>query len=687
MTPSTRVGGERPSARLRVGVLGCGAIVEQQRLPDARDVEEIEIRALVDTDIERARDLADRFGIAVASDDIGVLVDHTDAVLIALPHHLHAEYAVRLSELGLHLMIEKPLAVTTDDCDRVMAAARRNGVVLGLAMDRLFLPQFVAAGEIIASDQLGTITGIEIVESSARRWPSVAGFYFDPARAGGGVLLNNAIHTLDLLLRWFGDPVAVDYADDHLGGLETECKLALEFEGGVTASLAFSRLRKMADTTIIRGANGTIEVDAYEPCLRRHGAVAASVLPAPDPGAMWRDWARAIRNGGRPAASADDGRRAIALIERCYRDRRRLALPWVFPGPAPETCDGLAGRTILVTGGSGFIGGRVVEMARLFHDARVRVLTREAHRARRAARLDVEIVEGDIAEPAVVHAAAAGCDIIVHCAFGDGSRAEQRAGTVDGTYNVVNAAMAAGVSRVVHVSTVMVYGTPDVVILDETSPRRPGQSFYAETKAEAEDIIWRAHKQFKLPVVVLQPTIVYGPYGGYWTTRQIERFEQYQLALPVGEEGCCNIVYVDDMARAVLLAATNEAAVGHAFLVTGPDRVTWRQYYDAFGRLHGRAATFDLSMPGIRMLQYVQEHRWLRLPLRAASRLSPHVPDINRFDMPTDAQILQLRSRMQVSTEKARKILGFEPVFDFERGMALTSEWAMAAGLAGDDPR
>ena len=120
-------------------------------------------------------------------------------------------------------------------------------------------------------------------------------------------------------------------------------------------------------------------------------------------------------------------------------------------------------RRILVTGASGFIGGRVVEKLVRDRGARVRALVRDVAGAARIARFPVELVRGDVTDPPSVRAAASGCQAIIHCAYGNrGSATERHAVNVAGTRNVLDAAVAAQVDRVVHLSTLVVYGlTPE----------------------------------------------------------------------------------------------------------------------------------------------------------------------------------------------------------------------------------
>ena len=397
----------------------------------------------------------------------------------------------------------------------------------------------------------------------------------------------------------------------------------------------------------------------------------------------------------------------------------------------------LRGKTVLVTGATGFIGGRLVEKLVLEHGAVVRALVRDFRKAIRLGRFDVDLVLGDVTDAPIVSAAARGCDVIFHCAFGaTGTVERQRAATVDGTRHLVDAAVAAGVRRFVHVSTLSVYGDLTGESLTESAPRVRTGDVYGDTKLDAEEIVLNAHRTQKLAAVVLQPTVVYGPFGGWWTAGQIDRLKQGRFALANGGDGVCNPVYVDDVVQAAIRAACAEQVEGQTFLVSGPSPVSWRDYYEAFERMLGQPATVALSVDEIRQrqkqpraprtifgwaLQVLRERPDIRqrlvnspilgLPYRIASKLAPRkllnglkrrvlgadvvppdakpsaagqppqVLDPRPIIVPDAASLAQFTSRTRVIIDKAKTMLGYAPQYDLSRGMQLTEQWARWAGL------
>ena len=381
----------------------------------------------------------------------------------------------------------------------------------------------------------------------------------------------------------------------------------------------------------------------------------------------------------------------------------------------------LAGQSVLVTGGTGFLGSRVVEKLVLEHEARVRVLTSNLARASRAARFDIELVLGDVGDADLVRRVAKGCNVIVHCAYGSrGSEAERRRVTVDGTRAVLDAALAVRAQRVVHVSTMVVYGIGVEGVLDERAPRRRTGIGYADTKREAEALVDRYARERGAPVTIVQPTAIYGPYAPSWTERVVEAMRTRRLILVDGGEGLANPVYVDDVADALLLAAVRNEAVGETFLVASGERVTWREFLGRYEAMLGEGATVAMTRAEAKTYFARQQRRaWLlgelrsavlrdsdlrrRLlktreldalmrvarPLLATKALRPLVHRLRPakgarkvtagLPKPIQAehpkQVDFLAAKTEVSIDKARRLLGFEPAFGLDAGMALTEAY------------
>ena len=348
---------------------------------------------------------------------------------------------------------------------------------------------------------------------------------------------------------------------------------------------------------------------------------------------------------------------------------------------------------VLITGAGGFIGGRVAEVLHGSGHAQVRAGVRRWAGAARIGRLPVEIVRCDLADPRQVDAACDGVTAVVQCATvtGPGGEAQLR--------NLLEAAHRRGVTRVVHLSTTEVYG--DVAgDVDEEDPVGPGQSDYARSKIAAERVC-AEYIARGLPLVILRPTIVYGPFSEVWTVKVVQRLLSGRWSLP--EESCrgtCNLLYVDDLVAAILLASRTDQAVGETFNVNGSERVTWNQYFRALGAglgagipdrqgvlaARGRAwllqpvrasAHFLLRHQKDRIMALYDRYRPVRRLMRRAESLLRRVPATGEFR-------LYSRAACYV-TGKARRILGYQPTFTMASGVTLSIAWLRHEGYLGDE--
>jgi len=348
-------------------------------------------------------------------------------------------------------------------------------------------------------------------------------------------------------------------------------------------------------------------------------------------------------------------------------------------------------RPILVTGAGGFIGGRLVEVLSLSGYAPVRASIRRWASAARIGRLPVEIVQCDILDSSQVQSAMKGVRAVIHCAKGGPD------GTTIGTRNLLQCALDTGVERVVYFSTIEVYGDAEGD-LDESVPTIRSGRPYGDSKIEAEETCLDFVRQ-GLPVAILRPSLVYGPFSTYWTVELAERLVGGGT-FPAKEDagGVCNLVYVDDVVAATLLALRKDSAVGEAFNVNGPERVTWAEYLEAFRNAlelshdphGGRLATRlrSLTMTPVRAGAKAALKRFEK-PIMELNKRSP----VARRAMKSLASTIQqtpsggeyrlLNRNAYFPIDKARTVLGFRPSFTLSKGMELSLLWLDHHGFRG----
>jgi len=332
--------------RVRLGIIGCGAIVEFFYLPVASKLQELEVVALVDKNVDRAQNLAKRFNIGVHVDDYRRVPKDLDGVLIALPHNLHAPVAIEFLSEGIPVLVEKPLAMTVEEARRVIDVAHAKGTMLQVAQKFRFCNQARLVKRAIDEGWLGRLRGFEIAANFEDKNPMASGFCWSKEQAGGGILVDVGSLILDTLLWWLGDPVEVEYCDDSLGGVESDCELSLVLmtpHGPVAGRVILSRLRKRKDVARIDGERLSIVygLESMMGQLYLLSAATGERLPFVSdsqtiPQQSWRDifreqlrsFATAITTGGVSPVPGESALSTLALIESCYRVRRPLKLPW-----------------------------------------------------------------------------------------------------------------------------------------------------------------------------------------------------------------------------------------------------------------------------------------------------------------------------------------------------------------------
>lgn len=242
----------------------------------------------------------------------------------------------------------------------------------------------------------------------------------------------------------------------------------------------------------------------------------------------------------------------------------------------------IEGRTVLVTGAAGTVGSAVVERLTA-EGATVRAMVRSAAEVPGAE----EVVEADLTDAAAVARAAAGAELAVHCAAAVSDDWEAcRATNVRGTQNLLDALIAEGAERLVHVSTVSVYDMEGVSELDESTPLlTEPKDAYGYTKAEAERRV-RAAEESGLTSVILRPGTVLSTHPkSHWGPRALERARED--GGPLFPVASMPHVHVDNLAQAVGLAATRREARGRAYNVVdghGATEEYQRAVFSAVGR-------------------------------------------------------------------------------------------------------
>ena len=312
-----------------------------------------------------------------------------------------------------------------------------------------------------------------------------------------------------------------------------------------------------------------------------------------------------------------------------------------------------------VTGGSGFIGGRLIE--RLVAEGRpVRALARSDAAASKVEALGAEAVRGDLGDRASLAAGAAGCATAFHLAahLGEwGPWEEFERGNVEGTRNALAACAEAGVRRFVHCGTeaALMAGRP-LVHVDETAPLRPdSRAPYPATKARAELAVREANRD-GFETVVVRPRFVWGKGDTTLLPELVKTVEAGKFAWIGGGGNVTDTAHVDNVVEGLMLGAERGAA-GEAYFVTDGEPVVFREFVTAMLRTQGVEPP-DRSLPAwtATPLARICELAW-RLPL-------PGEPPMTRF------RSWLLTQECTIDISKARGEIGYEPIVTRAQGLA-----------------
>lgn len=341
---------------------------------------------------------------------------------------------------------------------------------------------------------------------------------------------------------------------------------------------------------------------------------------------------------------------------------------------------------VFVTGGTGFLGRhlatRILELG-----VRVRVLARDAQRASFPENSAIEVYQGDILSRETLLQGAAKCKVIFHCAHSNaGSAGEQERVALEGVENVLHAARAVG-CRIVHVSSLAVYGTRVEGTFHEGLPYNPDPTPYATAKSASEQRLLSTANKEGIPVAVIQPSIIYGPSSPFWTLWLARQLQKGPFALTT-DAGVCNVVFIDDVVDALIQAAMKPSILGRRALISG-EPTRWPEFLDGYAGLFGQPGHIVLTESEIqnrrksnlgqlrRISSLIRRYapsglQQLLLRDSASSKvtretLTPYYPE--------SELVRQTEVRASVDTTLAHQLLGWRPRQSLAQGMERTLKW------------
>jgi predicted dehydrogenase len=355
--------------KVKTGIIGCGKVAHLHAAALAT-LPQSQFTAVCGTSADATQRFAQQYGVQAFTDLDAMLGSGVDAVNICTPHPLHAEPAARAAAAGKHVLVEKPLASSLADCDRIIEAARRGGVKLGVVSQRRFyapcqrIRRAIDDGK-LGNPVLGTIT--------MYGWRDQAYYQSDPWRGkwkeeGGGVLVNQAPHQIDLLL-WYMGPVSElcgYWANLNHSYIEVEdtAVAILRFSSGALGQILVSNSQNPAlyGKVSVHGSNGAsvgVQTDGGAMFIAGMSPIAEPPLndlwTVPGESGLLEKWNRedtelfsrmnamehyhrvqiqdfldSILEDRAPSITGEDGRRTVEVFNAIYRSQRDRA-PVRFP--------------------------------------------------------------------------------------------------------------------------------------------------------------------------------------------------------------------------------------------------------------------------------------------------------------------------------------------------------------------
>ncbi len=332
-----------PSNRpFTIAVIGCGAIAESFYLPALERLPAVKA-VLVDREHGRLETLGRRLAGARTATDYRRILPDVDAAILATPPDSHFPIGKACLRAGVHLLCEKPLAMTAAEARELADVAGQEGLVLGVNNTRRLFPASAHVRRQVESGALGRIRKVEYFEGQPFAWPTTSGFYFAAGPAPRGVLMDRGAHVLDLICWWLGaTPRLTASRNDSFGGPEAVAHLELEHDD-CRVDVRLSWLYKQRNRFTVVGEEGRLEGDIYDwralEQITKSGR--AKTRKFASKAGVFNDFGHIVTGnfiaaaGGRedilvPGAAVVP---SIELIEDGYRQATRFALPWLEEVP------------------------------------------------------------------------------------------------------------------------------------------------------------------------------------------------------------------------------------------------------------------------------------------------------------------------------------------------------------------
>jgi predicted dehydrogenase/nucleoside-diphosphate-sugar epimerase len=668
-SPPARSLAPRARRKRSIALLGAGYIADWHARA-LRTIPNVELVAICDQALGRARALADHFGVQRVYDTLDAMlsVEQLDAVHVLLPPDLHFAAAKTILNAGIDVLLEKPITARVEDAAALAELAAANGRRVAVGHNFLFFPGYDELRRDLHDGKLGRVHELTISWHRELGQLTHGPFGIWILRNPRNVMLEIGTHLVAQMLDLVGSPddLRVHAGDpvDLPNGVKFYRRWQVDgFASGAAIALHFSFAPGFGAYTIhARGSLGsaTLDFDRNTYTLMRHRSLSEDF----DRYAIVVDQARQLRRNARrtllnyllaklyPRAAGNPFGASIA----------RLMAAFYASGPLPRgitagtgvevirLCDTI-GRAApiaadrpaaiispattpnprtLVLGATGFIGQELTRQL-IAAGREVRLLVRDPDKLGPDLRgPQIEIQRGDLAREADLSRALTGIDCVFHLARSNvKSWADYQRDEIELTRQIAVCALAAGIRRFIYTGTIDSYygGAADTITeqtpLDRQIERR---NLYARAKAASEQILMWMYRERGLPLVIVRPGIVIGrggsPFhwgvGRWWYDAVCQLWGDGRNSLP--------LVLVDDVARGLIAAMDTPDIEGQSFNLVADSCLTARDYLDALDRCGG----LQIQRYPTRILKFylIDMFKWMvKVAVRHPDRTIPSYRD------------------------------------------------------------
>lgn len=321
--------------KVRIALVGCGGMENSYERALVRVADRVEVVATVDTVLAKAQRAADRLDAKFAVTDYQSVLDMVDAVVLVLPHDLHHSIGMDCLKAGKHVLMEKPLANTEQECVDLTNQAASSGLTLMTAYPLRFHPLILRLKQFIDEKTLGEVFQVSIWTEQLTNRGGENGWVFSADQLGGGQFFSHGCHYVDLLLWMLGSPIRGAHLGTRVGTewMEGEgtSNVMLEFESGVLGyhfGTWGARGTKLGNSFHVHGTEGMAEFDRSAGVLNVYRGNNVELIERAEPNSKHlhgelSHFLDCIRTGATPETDGAGSLQGLRVIWRLYEAERR----------------------------------------------------------------------------------------------------------------------------------------------------------------------------------------------------------------------------------------------------------------------------------------------------------------------------------------------------------------------------